>query len=124
MYNVPEDFKLREHQVLENKNSPNSYAIKLLEAPYSGIIYSYGEVSFDKINGDANEEHATLKFEYDVHDWAGYDFTKKQKYDFEIYLGDFLRDLIIFGLKENNITYKGGIDDENRTGDPIEPDSQ
>jgi hypothetical protein len=39
-------------------------------------------------------------------------------------LGDFLKDLIIFGIQENNLTYTGGIDDENRTGDPIEPDTQ
>ena len=124
MYEVPEDFKLKEHVVVENKNNPNLHAIKLLEEPYSGIIFSYGGVSFDKIVGDGGEEHVNMKFEYDVHEWAGHDLSQKQKAEFECYLGDFLRDLIIYGIQENNITYTGGIDDENRTGDPIEPDSQ
>jgi len=124
MFEVPDDFKLKDHLVLEHKNDPNLQAIKLLEEPYSGIIFSYDGVSFDKISGDAGEEHVTMKFHYDVHEWAGHDFTAKQKDQFETYLGDFLKDLIIFGIQENNLTYTGGIDDENRTGDPIEPDTQ
>jgi hypothetical protein len=42
---------------------------------------------------------------------------------FEKHIGDVLQDLIHKGIEENNITYTGGVD-ENRTGDPIEPDSQ
>ena len=87
--------------------------IKLLEEPYSGIIMSYGKVSFD-------EDTPTLRFEYDIHVKNGKEYDKAA---FEQYLGDTLVMFIEWGLKENSLTYTGGID-ENRTGDPIEPDSQ
>lgn len=109
MYEVPEDFQLPAHVVLENKVD-KTQAIKLLVSPYEGIIFSYGKVSFDKIVGDADEEHAHMHFEYNVHDYAGKDFSAKQKAVFEEFLGDFLRDLIIFGINENNISYTGGIE--------------
>ena len=43
---------------------------------------------------------------------------------FETYIGDILQELIHEGIEKNSLTYTGGIDNENRTGDPIEPDSQ
>ena len=104
--------------VVENKYTGYD-AIKLLDEPFSGIIISYGKVEFEE--DDANDT-LKLKFEYDIHDKAGKDF--KDLKPFEKYLGDLLQQLIHEGLKENNLTYTGGIDNENRTGDPIEPDSQ
>ena len=104
--------------VVENKHTGYD-AIKLLDDPFSGIIISYGKVEFEE--DDANDT-LRLKFEYEIHDKAGKDFTNLKP--FEKYLGDLLQELIHEGLKENNLTYTGGIDNENRTGDLIEPDSQ
>lgn len=97
---------MREHVVLENKYD-GTHAIKLLEDPYSGIIISYGKVSFD-----TNENNAVLKlsFDYEVHDDLGLEYDKVQ---FENYLGDFLQELILHGVKHNDITYTGGVDSEN-----------
>jgi hypothetical protein len=111
MYEVSDDWKLPPHQVVKHKDAVGVDAIKLLAEPYSGIIVSYGKVSFDTIRGDADEEHVTMKFDYTMHESAGKDFTAKQLKDFEVYLGEFLRDLIIYGIKENNIAYTGGVDD-------------
>ena len=58
--------------------------------------------------------------EYDIIDDAGVDYVKEE---LEQYLGDMLVEFITYGLIKNEITYTGGVD-ENRTGDPIEPDSQ
>ena len=106
---------LRPHVVMENSQN-GIQAIKLTEEPYSGIIFTYGKVEFIE-DGDK----LRIKFDYDVHDNAGKDCESKE---FEQYLGDFLQELIVWGVVNNDITYTGGIDNENRTGDLIEPDSQ
>ena len=100
--------------VLENTKTGEE-RIKLTEGSYSGIIFSYGKVTFDE-QGDTCKMH----FEYDVHDDAGVPYVKEE---LEQYLGDMLVEFITYGLIKNEITYTGGVD-ENRTGDPIEPDSQ
>lgn len=94
-------------------------AIKLLEEPFSGIIYSYGKVEFEE---DEANDRLKIKFEYEILDNADKSFGNMAP--FEQYIGDILQELIHQGIEENSITYTGGIDDENRTGDPIEPDSQ
>jgi hypothetical protein len=100
-------------------------AIKLLEDPYSGIIFTYGKVSFDV--DDAND-HLKIKFDYDIlFDPAESPNNPRKgfvKEDFEQYIGDLLQDLLHEEIAKNNVTYTGGIDDENRTGDIIEPDSE
>jgi len=106
--------KMRGHVVMENKHNGNR-AIKLTDKPYEGIIFSYGAVSFEEV-----DDHLKIKFDYDIHNDAGYDLVKEE---FEQYLGDFLQELIRYGLENNELIYTGGID-ENRTGDPIEPDTQ
>ena len=105
---------LRPHVVLEHKHN-GLHAIKLTEEPYRGIIFSYGKVQFIE-EGDV----VRLKYDYDIHDDAGVEYVKEE---LEKYLGDFLMELIVWGVHENSLTYTGGVD-ENRTGDPIEPDSQ
>lgn len=93
-------------------------AIKLLEEPFSGIIYSYGRVSFEE---DEANDRLKMSFEYEIHDKNGKEFTDFKP--FEKYIGDLLQEMIHQGIAENSLTYTGGVD-ENRTGDPIEPDSQ
>lgn len=108
--------KNKPYVVVENKEGFD--AIKLTENPFDGIIYTYGKVSFD---GDEKTGYIKLKFEYEILDYADKVLTNKQP--FEQYVGKILEELILEGIENNNLTYVGGID-ENRTGDPIEPDSQ
>jgi len=108
--------KNKPYVVVENKQGFD--AIKLTENPFEGIIYTYGRVSFDE---DDATGYIKLKFDYEILDYADKVITNKQP--FEKYIGDILQELIHEGIENNNLTYAGGID-ENRTGDPIEPDSQ
>jgi hypothetical protein len=103
--------------VVENKHNGVD-AIKLLDEPFSGIIISYGKVEFEE---DDASDTLHLKFEYHIHDKASKQFTDMKP--FEKYLGELLQHLIHEGIRDNNLTYTGGID-ENRTGDPFQPDSQ
>jgi hypothetical protein len=121
MHEVLDDWELPPHKMVEHKDAPGLTAIKLTAEPYSGIIVSYGKVSFDEIHGDADEHHVTMKFEYTLHDDVGKDMSAKQLKVFEVYLGDFLKRLIVKGVQENNIAYTGGVD-ESRENDPIQSD--
>lgn len=96
-------------------------AIKLLEDPYSGIIFTYGKVSFDE--DDANDT-LKIKFDYDILHDPNNERKGFVKEEFEQYIGDLLQELLHQELAKNNVTYTGGIDDENRTGDIIESDSE
>jgi hypothetical protein len=106
----------KRYVIVENQQGFD--AIKLTENPFEGIIYSYGKVSFEE---DEINESLRLSFEYEIIDYANKVLTDTQP--FEQYIGRILEELIHEGIEANNLTYAGGID-ENRTGDPIEPDSQ
>jgi hypothetical protein len=107
-----------EYVVLERKHD-GLQAIKLLADPFSGIIYTYGKIEFEE---DADNDILRLKFEYDIVDYADKQLADKKP--FEAYIGGLLEQMIHEGIEQNNLTYTGGIDNENRTGDLIEPDSQ
>lgn len=108
------------YTTVESKTS-GLEAIKLLEDPYSGIIFTYGKVSFDV---DEVNDHLKIKFDYDIlHDPIN-PRTGFVKEEFENYIGDLLQELLHQEIAKNNVTYTGGIDDENRTGDIIESDSE
>lgn len=93
-------------------------AIKLLDDPFSGIIFSYGRVEFEE---DEANDRLVLKFEYEILEKAGKSFSDNKP--FEKYIGGLLEELIHQGIAENNITYTGGID-ENRDSDSVQLDSE
>lgn len=106
--------QVRPHKVVESKKTGVD-AIKLTEDPYSGIIFHYGKVGFDE---DEEEGKLRISFDYEILDDAGIEYDQDR---FEQYLGDFLQELIHFGLKENNLVYTGGVD-ENRRKDSKQSD--
>lgn len=119
MSDIVEDFNeenMFPHKVLENKYD-GIHAIKFTSGKFSDIIFSYGKVEFPEIE---ETDIAKLSFEYDVHDDAGVEYNKDE---FEAHLGDFLVQLIIYGIKNNDIAYTGGID-EDRNSDIIESDNE
>lgn len=103
--------------VVENKTNGMD-AIKLLDEPFSGIIYTYGRVQFEE---DNYNDVLKIKFEYEILDDAGKKFSDNKP--FETYIGNVLQDLIHRGIQENSITYTGGLD-ENRDSDTVKFDSK
>lgn len=93
------------HTVMKNKHHGMN-AIKLTDKPYDGIIFSYGRV---EIKESEDDDSATLSFEYEVHDWN--DKTVDDE-TFKSYIGDLLQEIIMDGIKNNNISYTGGTDSE------------
>ena len=81
-------------------------AIKLLEDPYSGIIFTYGKVQFIE---DTEGDKLKIHFEYEVLDNSNKVWDKPI---FEQYLGVLLQELIREGLMNNSLTYTGGVDED------------
>jgi hypothetical protein len=108
---------MHNYSVVENRNTGFD-AIKLLDEPFAGIIYSYGKVSFEE--DDANDK-LTINFDYEILDTASKEFGSMEP--FEKCIGEILQELIHHGIAENSLTYTGGID-ENRDSDSVELDSQ
>lgn len=94
------------HKVLESKYD-GLHGIQFTDGKFNGIIFSYGKVSFPETEDDDTPK---LAFDYEVHDNAGLEYDKDE---FEQHLGDFLVQLIMYGIKKNDISYTGGIDDNN-----------
>ena len=105
----------KEYVALEHKHE-GMQAIKLLADPFSGIIYTYGKIEFEE---DDENDTLHLKFEYEIHDYAGKGLGNKEP--FEAYIGRLLEEMIHEGIEQNNLTYTGGVD-ENRTEDSNESD--
>lgn len=102
-------------QILESRKD-GLQAIKLLEEPFEGIIYTYGKV---KLDADESKGELKIAFEYEILD---YNDKKLVKMDpFESYIGKILEELLHQGVADNSITYTGGVD-ENRTKDSDESD--
>ena len=105
-------------KVLENSKN-NLQVIKLTEEPYAGIMYTYGQISFDE---DLENDRAVIKFEYNIHDTADIIMDDSELKEFEQYIGRILEELIHQGIANNDLTYTGGVD-ENRTKDSEQSDT-
>jgi hypothetical protein len=105
---------VRPHKTLERSGT---LALMLTEGEHSGIIFSYGRVSFEE---DKENDKLRVKFDYTIHEQEP---ESLDKVAFEKELGDFLMELMQYGIIKNDLVYTGGVD-ENREVDPIELDPQ
>ena len=106
-------------KVLENTKN-DLQVIKLTEDPYKGIMYTYGQISFDE---DLENDRAIIKFEYNIHETADIIMNDGELKEFEQYIGRILEELIHHGIANNDLTYTGGVD-ENRTKDSEQSDTR
>lgn len=111
--------KLRPHKVLGKRTDEGDlHALSLTEGPFAGIIFSYNDVSFEE---DKENDKLKIAFDYDVHS-VPYDKHGYDQEAFEKELGDFVVELLYYGLERNHL---GFIDDnENRKNNLIKLDSQ
>ena len=110
--------ELRPHKVLENKNHEGLHAMCFTTGEYAGIVFSYNTVSFN----EDDPEQLTMSYEYDVHespeDKKGYDLKA-----FEKELGDFLIQLLYYGLEAQHLGYISE-NESNRADDTFQPAEQ
>lgn len=110
---------LRPHKVLQTRGEFNdTHALSLKTGDFAGIIFSYNSVAF---NEDPGSDHLSIAFDYEVHDVPEH-LENYDKSSFEKELGDFLLELVEYGLEKDNLGYI--TDEQNREDDTIELDPQ
>ena len=109
----PSDF-VRPHKTVERNGV---LALKLSEGQFAGIIFSYGRVAFEE---DKENDRLRVKYDYEIHDFRPEDLDVSA---FEKELGDFLIELCMYGVMNNDLVYTGGID-AHRENNIIESDPQ
>lgn len=93
------------HDVLEDTHN-NVNLVKMTSGKYEGLVFSLGKVSI----GEEEDEDGSIKlsFEYDIHDDTNVEYVKEE---LEQYLGDFVKELLIYNLNRNEVVYTGGTDE-------------
>lgn len=88
--------QLRPHKVLGAiQDGKELHALSLTEGQFSGIVFSYEDVSFKE-----EEDKLKIKFEYFVHE-VPEEIKNYDKKSFEKELGDFLVELLYYGLEKD-----------------------
>lgn len=93
---------LRPHKVLGRSGYDRDlHALTLTDGSFAGIVFSYTHVQF---NEDVENDKLKVSFEYYVHevprDKEGYD-----KAAFENELGDFIVELLFYGLEKDHLGF-------------------
>ena len=120
MYTTP----LRPHKVLGRSGyGGDLHALALTSGDFAGIVFSYNSVQFSEVKGE-NEDKLKIHFEYEVHEVPPH-LREYDKVAFEKELGDFLVELLYYGLERDHL---GFIPEENneqdRENNSVESDSQ
>jgi hypothetical protein len=87
----------------------HEYALELLEHKFSGITFKYGKVELLEA-----EDNLTLKFDYDIIENKHSDLNEipeAQEKEFKQTLGDLLVQMMHDGVKNNDLIYTGGVDE-------------
>ena len=86
------------YSIIKNRTTGED-AIRINDEPFEGIIFSFGQISFNE-NKETN--WLNLNFEYQIIDKANKEFGNLEP--FEEYLGELLQDIIHRQVEEiNNI---------------------
>jgi hypothetical protein len=94
-----------EHEIV-GETEAGEYKFKFTNTDFNDIILSIGGIEF--IEGD---DEANMKFDYDIYEGS---VPEERSEEFKNLLGDFIIQSIEQGIKNNDLIYTGGVD-ENRT---------
>jgi hypothetical protein len=83
----------------------DKYSIEYTEGKYAGIKIVLGGV---KLEENAEQDNCTLKYNYDIIEGIVADSDKKE---FDTYIGDTLMQMLSDGVKNNDLVYSGGVDE-------------
>lgn len=100
---VHETTKIRPHVVLNriDGDPEKTHALTWSDGDFAGIIFTYNSIKFVE---DNENDKLIVKFDYTAHEvpehLVGYDKKK-----FEAELGDFIMELLNYGLAQNMLGY-------------------
>ena len=83
----------------------SQYSIEYIDGKYSGIKVVLGAV---KLEENPAKDNCTLKYNYDIIKGKIEDSDKKE---FDNYIGDTLMQMLSDGVKNNDLVYSGGVDE-------------
>ncbi len=83
----------------------NQYSIEYTNGKYTGIKIVLGAV---KLEENQKQDNCTLKYTYDIIEGIVEDSDKKE---FDNYIGDTLMQMLSDGVKNNDLIYSGGADE-------------
>ena len=83
----------------------SSYYITYTEGKYAGVKIVLGAVRFVE---NEEKDNCTLKYNYDIIEGNIEDSDKKE---FDDYIGDTLMQMLSDGIKNNDLVYTGGVDE-------------
>jgi hypothetical protein len=84
----------------------NQYSIEYTEGKYAGIKIVLGAVRLEE---NQAQDNCTLKYNYDIIEGKIADSDKKE---FDTYIGDTLMQMLSDGVKNNDLVYSGGVDED------------
>ena len=83
----------------------NQYSIEYTNGKYTGVKIVLGAV---KLEENQKQDNCTLKYTYDIIEGIVEDSDKKE---FDNYIGDTLMQMLSDGVKNNDLIYSGGVDE-------------
>jgi hypothetical protein len=84
----------------------NQYSIEYTEGKYAGIKIVLGAVRLEE---NQAQDNCTLKYNYDIIEGKIDDSDKKE---FDNHIGDTLMQMLSDGVKNNDLVYSGGVDED------------
>lgn len=109
--------KLRPHKVLTKRTDSDVHALTWTDGKYAGMIFNYTDVGFQE---DKENDKLKINFGYNI-DYQPTWIKNFDKAELEQELGDFLVDLIYYGLERD---YLGMLNDDDSKDNSIKFDSQ
>ena len=83
----------------------NQYSITLTEGKFAGVKYVLGKTELIE---NKEQDNLTLKYHYDIIESKIEDSDKQE---FETLIGDVLMQMLSDGVKNNDLVYSGGVDE-------------
>lgn len=102
---------LRPHKVLGRSGyGGDLHALALTSGDFAGIVFSYNSVQFSEVKGE-DEDKLKIHFEYEVHEVPPH-LREYDKAAFEKELGDFMVELLYYGLERDHLGFVDGGESE------------
>jgi hypothetical protein len=97
---------LHKIQYISEPYGTNQYSIEYNEGKYAGVKIVLGRV---KLEENPEQDNCTLKYHYDIIEGK---IEESDKKDFDYYIGDTIMQMLDDGIKNNDLVYTGGVDED------------
>lgn len=90
------------YKILDETDPAGFYYIELLEEPFKGVTYTYGQIDVDE---NEEETEALIKFQYSLK----MEYNIKNLDEFRQTLGNILLEILEEQVKNDEVVYHGGV---------------